>query len=315
MVAVRRMTVAQNWFWSVLLGLGNLVLIGALAPPLCALRDLAARAVAGQRDWWPPGAAGTAVVAAWDELRGLAARPFERPEHGSPLFAQLPAWSLGLSLALLILLPGPAAMPGLSDVADLPTLLALLALGTLPTLIGAMEEGRAAPSLRAIGATVRMAAAAPAIVLALLAVYGSVGTLGLGRPAVAPFDGGAGPLFGGALAAALLAASGSEPDGVWTGRDLVLCRYAGMVRALAAVELVEAVALPGWLARPGWTGEAWLSAVACWPLRLVAGMVLLGLAQQAGRRFGSRRWLLGLSCVLSLAALLLGGVSGLAGAE
>ncbi len=296
----------------------HLALLLAVAPLLDGLADAAAALAAGGPRARRPAAAARASIAIvamrpWRQLALLASKQPVRARNASPVSVLAPPVALAATLLAAALVPSFGIGMLTGRLADLPAVLAMLALARLASLLGGFDAGLPASGLAAVSGAVRLLLAVPGCALALYGLSVDAGTTSL-EAMLAGLRDGAGPSAAGLLAAAGLAlaalAAGGEEDTLpaeMSGADLALFRLQAALQRLVWIDLVTALLLPGSLAVAQSGPLHWLLGLLFWAVRVGAACLLLGgLRGLAGALApASRRGLAGLSVLLGLLGPLL----------
>ena len=299
----------------------HLALLLAVAPLLDGLAGGAAALAAGGPQARRPAAAprlsiATVAMRPWRQLALLASKQPVRARNASPVSVLAPPVALAVTLLAAALVPSFGIGMLTGGLADLPAVLAMLALARLASLLCGFDAGLPATGLAAVSGSVRLLLAVPGCALAVYVLSIDAGTTSLEmmlaglRNGVGP----SGPSAAGLLAAAGLAlaalAAGGEDDTLpaeMSGADLALFRLQAALQRLVWIDLVTALLLPGSLAVAQSGPLHWLLGLLFWAVRVgVACLLLGGLRGLAGALApASRRGLAGMSVLLGLLAPLL----------
>lgn len=249
-------------------------------------------------------------------IRSLAALMRKEPvraANGSPVLLLAPIVALAATLMAAVLVPSFCIGMLTSPFADLPTILALLAVARVAVLLGAFDAGIAGPGLAAVSISVRSLLAVPACGLALFTLALGSGSTSLDAILGGLKTGSTGPNAAMLLAAASLGlaaiSAGADEAGLSeqrSGPDLAVFRFQHALQRLVWVDLVTALLLPDSLAVAQSNPLYWLLGLLGWALRVGIACVALGQLRRFGGLQGGRaRSLAGLATLLALLAPLL----------
>lgn len=294
-------TMLSTMLAAMLVTLLHALLLAALAPALAGVRALVA---ARHHAEAPPPA-----WQAWLDLRRLWRKGAAGPAGSSLLVRAGPAVAAGSTAVAAALVPsfsfGSAAAPG----GDLVVVFGLLALAR-GVLAAAAHDGGPAGILASGRGMAALVASAPTLALVAMAASLLSGGSNLVGAAAAVRDGGVPAHAGGILAGAalflLLLAEPPLPEHGFAGRARALVRVADMLRVLAVLLAVSALALPFGMAPVGAGMEAWVVGAAFAVLKLGA----LGMAAAALQRRQPPAGLHPVAALLALAAAVASGVQG-----
>ncbi|MGI4746600.1 MAG: hypothetical protein ACRYGI_12050 [Janthinobacterium lividum] len=246
-------------------------------------------------------------------IRSLAALMRKEPvraANGSPVMVLAPMVALAATIMAAILVPSFCTGMLSAPFADLPTILALLALARVAVLLAAFDAGIAGPGLAAVSVSVRSLMIVPACGLALFTFALVSGSTSL--------DAVLGGLRAGPNAAVLLAAAslglaaiaaGADETGLseqLSGPDLAVFRFQHALQRLVWLDLVTALLLPSSLAVAQSNPLYWLLGLLGWILRVGGGWFVLGQLRRFGGLGGRQaRSLAGMATLLGLLAPLL----------
>lgn len=252
----------------------------------------------------------------WRRLAALLARPPVRARNVSLVSIASPAVALAATMTAAALVPSFGIGMLTGPVADLPAVLALLALARVAVLLGAFDAGVASTGAAAMSSAVRLLLAFPGAVLSLYALSAVFGTTAIDSM-LAQFHAGPGLpgsevtelLASASLGLAALAAAGDDLalSEQLSGPDLALFRFQSSLQRLVWIDLVTALVLPGSLAVAQSNPLHWLLGLLLWSVRVVVACLVLGIARRmtVGLASAWHRRLAGLSALLGLLAPLL----------
>ena len=256
-------------------------------------------------------------------VRSLAALMRKEPVragNGSPVLVLAPIVALAATLMAAVLVPSFCTGMLTAPFADLPTILALLALARVAVLLGAFDAGISGPGLAAVSGSVRSLLVVPACGLALFTFALVSGSTSLDAVLGSLKAGPAGPNAAMLLAAVSLGlaaiAAGTDETGLseqLSGPDLAVFRFQHALQRLVWLDLVTGLLLPNSLAVAQSNPLYWLLGLLGWVLRVGIGCLVLGQLRRLGGLQGGRaRSLAGMATLLGLLAplLLLVGRSG-----
>lgn len=256
-------------------------------------------------------------------IRSLAALMRKEPvraANGSPVLVLAPVVALAATLMAAILVPSFCTGMLTAPFADLPTILALLALARVAVLLAGFDAGIAGPGLAAVSGSMRSLLVVPACGLALFTFALVSGSTSLDAVLGGLKVGPAGPnaailLAATSLGLAAVAAGVDEPglSEQLSGPDLAVFRFQHALQRLVWLDLVTALLLPSSLAVAQSNPLYWLLGLLGWVLRVGVGCLVLGQLRRFGGLQGARaRGLAGMATLLALLAplLLLVGRSG-----
>lgn len=253
------------------------------------------------------------LLGPWHRLAFLMRKEPVRAGNASRLAVLAPPLSVAATLAAAALVPSFGIGMLTAPFADLPTILALLALARLLLLLGGLDAGIALPGLAALTASVRVFLAVPGCALAVAALWFACGSTSLetiltGLRGLSPDAVSTTTLLAAVgLGAAALATGGDAAalSSELSGPDLALFQYQAALQRLVWIDLVTALLLPASLTVALSNPLHWLLALLLWALRAgIACLVLGGLGGTVAAP-ASRRRLAGLSVLLGLLAPLL----------
>ncbi len=294
-------------------------LLSGLAQMLhMALVLAAAPLLAGVLAWLEArmqGRAGASPLQPWRDMRRALGQMPVMGEGASWLMRAAPGLRVAVLAVAAFLMPGFTLHMALAPAADLLVVLGLLGLAQALGVLGALDEGAAAPGQAALGAAVRSALGLPALLAVVAALALAAGDTALPAILELPFDEAPGllpALLPLGLALMLVAAGqGGVPVGGLSGRYLALHEAAEALRMVVWLGLVAVLVLPPGLpaARndPAATVGDWLVFLPLWLAKLgglavaVAALRVL-LPARTARQAAA---LAGLACLLALLGLAL----------
>ena len=284
----------------------HIVLMAVAAPTLVGvLRWMQAR-LAGQ--------VGPPVLQPWRDLLRLWRKQRLLAESASLVSEMAPAVAASATVVAACLVPSFALGMTLAPLADLLVILGLLAAANCALALAAMDAGIATSGMVASRTVLLGGAVEPALLLVLLVLGLTAGSLNLDLIAAMQIEAGADWRIGGVLglAAALLVAlvdvSREEPLAQdLSGADLAAVQTTAALRLLVWLDLIGAMFLPVGMARPGAGPVAWVIGAGCWLMRTLLFAVLLAVLRTVVGRIGLRQAmrLTAVAMLLGLAAAVL----------
>lgn len=245
-------------------------------------------------------------------IRSLAALMRKEPvraANGSPVLVLAPIVSLAATLMAALLVPSFCIGMPTAAFADLPTILALLALARVAMLLSAFDAGVAGPGLAAVSTAVRSLLVVPACGLAVFTVALVSGSTSLDAVLGGLKTGSTGLNPAMLLASVSLGlaaiAAGTNETGLseqLSGPDLAVFRFQQGLQRLVWIDLVTGLLLPGSLAVAQSDPLYWLLGLLGWMLRVGIGCLMLGQLRRFGGLHG--RWARGLAGMATLLGLL-----------
>ena len=283
------------------------------------------------------GRAGPPPLQPWRDLLRLARKQPALAENASWLFRAAPATAFAATLAAAALVPGFALGMATAPLADLLTIIGLLALARCTLVLAGLDIGTSFGGIGGSRAMTLSTLAEPVLLLVIFTLALLAGTTNLDAIALALRDGTAGSLvpLGLALPAVLLVAlvengrapadnraalaeTGMQHEALlaeYSARHLALLEATAALNLLVWLDLIAAIFAPFGTATPDSGSLVWLLALPLWGLKLglLAGALALFEAGLAGMRVFRVAELLGLALLLgALAAVLLFVCQGLA---
>ena len=272
--------------------------------------------VAGAIDWIQArlqGRSGPPALMPWrDLLRWWRKTPMTL-DAASVVTRTAPVVSLAATLSAATLVPSFTLGMTLAPLADVITIISLLAVSRSALALAALDAGGSAAGVVQQAASASAVLAEPSLMLAVIVLALMSGGFNLDTIIVQQRDGGLLPAAASTLAMTAMVAllfaesSQSRTDDPFGGAELALVRLADWLRPLIWVGLIGGLFLPVGMANADLGPAAWLIGLGFWGLKLGVFMIGLAVVRLLFGRVPPRRLpdLLGVAAVLALVAAIM----------